>query len=912
MLATVRPYLLGLLLCTVTVVSWLYGYHVHREATESLRTAPPQWTNVVDDYEAAAVTTDTPVHGDPTVLGDQLDGLFQFIHVSDLHISKFHATGGIVHFLHFLGTAVPLISPAFVVATGDLTDAKDVAMLGSSQYPEEWRAYRTALAQAGMLDRNGGEYWYDLRGNHDCFNVPSWDSDVNYFRTYGVRQSRGYSFERRYPFGSYGFVAVDACPQYGISRPLNFFGFITHTAMDELAERLDHYHATANHTFLFSHYPASTTQFGTVSDGRGFTDLATQFSIYLCGHLHELALGIGKKLKAYKPSHYLELELTDLKLHATYRVLAVDHDMITFKDIPLPLPEIPAPNVPGTGMEPPHVTIPTSLPAPPVVLTTNPKDARYLLPQREPVHRILTSTHIRFLAWSQVPVANVTIQIDGRPHPHLAVYRGPAPPTDEEDTATRVNHVPLWVAPWDPQRYHDGRSHRLVITVTDRAGRTGRDQVTFRVDGRRMSMHNAAQGGWIMQTDFNAWLQRWFLVGYVFMTIGLVLIPKCVGSYLHGHGCYATWRADQSAALIRTDRRSRAAYYRSTAPRPLAYVRYVAARLGFHLRAAGFRLVELQNAKRIFYPFFAYCLYLVTGPWFVGELIPAAAAHQPELAIGYFYLQGLYINRQWVPTSDTWFFAFNTALFPSIFFIMYLAFCTTPPRLLYARDNIRRTLPYHRRWYFRVLVFLGYFYGLLTGIAITAFVYGWRTVVFGPARAWAVLYAGWLLWHYDWQYIILRQTRDAALETAYLPVLKSPTASDDGSEDNSSGSGSGLGDARGRRAARVYLTSEDEEDDQSEDEATALDRPRRGSNHTASPRRAACIVDTCSHLGRSSGASRASLRLVGSASVSREASAESLSSTSSLLTREGNGGGSVSVRVVRRHANGDDHPHITQ
>lgn len=32
----------------------------------------------------------------------------------------------------------------------------------------------------------------------------------------------------------------------------------------------------------------------------------------------------------------------------------------------------------------------------PVILVTNPKDARFIVPEKEPVHRILQSTHIRY------------------------------------------------------------------------------------------------------------------------------------------------------------------------------------------------------------------------------------------------------------------------------------------------------------------------------------------------------------------------------------------------------------------------------------------------------------------------------------------------------------------------------------
>ena len=52
-----------------------------------------------------------------------------------------------------------------------------------------------------------------------------------------------------------------------------------------------------------------------------------------------------------------------------YRIVAIDHDIVSFVD-----------------------TIYGNLP---VILITNPKDARFLVPQREPYWRIKRSTHIR-------------------------------------------------------------------------------------------------------------------------------------------------------------------------------------------------------------------------------------------------------------------------------------------------------------------------------------------------------------------------------------------------------------------------------------------------------------------------------------------------------------------------------------
>lgn len=95
-----------------------------------------------------------------------------------------------------------------------------------------------------------------MRGNHDCFDLPSWKSRVNYYRTHGqsaglVEQGRGvYSWQVNRPMGDYQFVAIDACPKRGPSRPLNFFGYLTSKTMDHLERALTY--KPFNHTFVVS------------------------------------------------------------------------------------------------------------------------------------------------------------------------------------------------------------------------------------------------------------------------------------------------------------------------------------------------------------------------------------------------------------------------------------------------------------------------------------------------------------------------------------------------------------------------------------------------------------------------------------------------------------------------------------
>ena len=66
-------------------------------------------------------------------LNDSPDKLMWFLQISDLHISKFSDLARIKDLQDFCGETVDVIKPSVVLASGDLTDAKD-KFLGSQQY----------------------------------------------------------------------------------------------------------------------------------------------------------------------------------------------------------------------------------------------------------------------------------------------------------------------------------------------------------------------------------------------------------------------------------------------------------------------------------------------------------------------------------------------------------------------------------------------------------------------------------------------------------------------------------------------------------------------------------------------------------------------------------------------------------
>ncbi|XP_022333141.2 transmembrane protein 62-like [Crassostrea virginica] len=369
----------------------------------------------------------SPRNGNPIHFQGGDENLWWFVQLTDIHISKFDGSERPKDLINFCHHHLPKIAPELVIVTGDLTDAKFLNRRGSMQYLEEWKRYEEVVTLCQKY--NNEVKWFDLRGNHDAFNVPDLNDRQNLFKVFseqGGINPASYKYTHKQKFGEYTFIAMDATPDPGPKRPFNFFGYLRENQM-KLLQKFSTESRSSNMTFWFGHYPTSLVVTEDRSDVR---ELMRGASAYFCGHLHMME---GLEMYTRHRSGTFEVELGDWKLNRMYRIVAVDNDVMSFSDQPF------------------HEE--------PVIIFTNPQHAKF------PASKNVTSTHIRLLVFPPSKLITVHVFIDN-------VIIG---------TAKNVKG-PLYVLPWQPYQFSNGL-HQITAVVKEEGFTIREKTQAFSLDG---------------------------------------------------------------------------------------------------------------------------------------------------------------------------------------------------------------------------------------------------------------------------------------------------------------------------------------------------------------------------------------------------------------------------------------------
>ncbi len=348
--------------------------------------------------------------------------VFWFLQVSDPHIGM-SGTDDSSRLQWLVTTARSVINPAFVVATGDLTDSTNGNWLGwpNGPHQEEWNEYKSILANAGA----GADFFYDLPGNHDAYND-------RYFTYYLANSVQGratgqtqQSWTRQFPFGKYHFLGVNTAGNDGaafsLTRPWGDNAGLDATELAFINQELQA-NSDASLTLVFGHHPVTDT--GVSSDTwlfygqQGFIQALDSYSAstYDYGHTHRYsqALFHGDSytgLMSGDGIRYDSVASLGKSSNSYYSLVAIDCNGLS--------------------------SVTPSTNAWPVVLITAPVD-RYIAGVVNPYAYDVpdaTTNPIRALVFDSGTISGVTYRIDSGAtwHPMTRVAANPA----------------LWEAAWD-------------------------------------------------------------------------------------------------------------------------------------------------------------------------------------------------------------------------------------------------------------------------------------------------------------------------------------------------------------------------------------------------------------------------------------------------------------------------------
>lgn len=479
-------------------------------------------------------------------LDDKFEHLIWFLQISDIHISIFRDPTRITQFREFCDITVDVVKPKLVLASGDLTDAKSEDNIGSKQNLGEWEYYRNVLRECRITNKT---IWLDIRGNHDNFNVAGQDSKENFFPNYSIQgghNPRSYMHQVRLNANEggdlYTFIGIDACLEPGPRRPFNFVGMVDKPEIDEVRRLIARTIASgSDHTIWFGHFPTScilTTGDDALEGGvRGLIRELNQSMAYVCGHLHTLG-GIIPRMYTMQRDGFLELELGDWKDNRRFRLMAIDHGFLSFTDVK-------------------HDEWP-------IVLITNPKHALFIIPTREDLDLIKTSSHIRILAFSIGSISRVRARIN----------------SEDWQQCTNVKRS-LFVCPWSPSNYLTG-IHQIEVSVQDHFGRTKNINQPFSLDGTRLSFDVLPR--LVLMTNASLIFKIMFACLLVFS-----ILPMCILRLMH--------------KLVKDEKVSKPVI------RPGC------------LKALLRKMWIMSTVDRIFWPLVLYPVYLAFGPWSIGHII---------------------------------------------------------------------------------------------------------------------------------------------------------------------------------------------------------------------------------------------------------------------------------------------------
>lgn len=485
-------------------------------------------------------------------LGHGPAGVMWAVQLSDLHVSSYHADRA-TSLQTLMGPLLALVNPSLVLITGDLTDAKSKDRRSRRQDEEEWVQYRQVMSK--VIDDSGlpSYAFYDLRGNHDKFGVPTVGSGLDYFSKYSIsslrnRTSTIQSITLMSSGWKHLFVGVDTSMDIGLKGPCNLFGHPSHKQLVKLDLELSQWDTCAPEKvtrLVFGHFPLSFM--ASTEQGSRLENIFAKHSIsaYVCGHLHK-SFGLNLIKHHVHPQRragtinscqaeaqdgneeFWEWEMGDWRMCRTMRIIAIDQGYTSYVDFDFGFLGLNA-----SDNNESKSWLPT------LVVPTYPLDSQKMERSAQlPSSSSIQST-VRSLIFSPQPLVSVVAQfydtLSGKP---LLLEKLEMHPTDKAG-----NMGYMYESEWNSSKYMDRSATRYVFQVSavDLEGTvTASSFRPFSVQRRVNELKKTWREFFVMGF---VWEQVFTMLTWLAFTILFIffILPKIFLHFHLGNGGYQRW-----------------------------------------------------------------------------------------------------------------------------------------------------------------------------------------------------------------------------------------------------------------------------------------------------------------------------------------------------------------------------------
>ncbi|KAK9056464.1 hypothetical protein SSX86_023825 [Deinandra increscens subsp. villosa] len=540
--------------------------------------------------------------------------LVWIVQLSDLHFSVHHPERAL-DFQKFVSSTLSIINPSLVLLTGDLTDGKSKDHLVMKQNEEEWMEYQNTMENVitmSGLDRN---IFYDLRGNHDNFGVPTVGGAFDFFSNYSITGQLGRSqsvnsVTLQTSSRNHLFVSLDSTMATGLRGPTNLFGHPTDQLLTELSSHLSQWDSTSAKILtkiVFGHFPLSFSAPTNSKKNLKQIFLNQSITAYLCGHLHSK---FGKNLKRHhevdyetdgnliqlnvhqkkgsssnkncqnddqKVNEFWELEMGDWRKSRAIRVMAIDKGHVSFIDTDL-----------KTGSK--EI----------LILPTYPLDSRYLstnMLNKYGCQSTEDPSHIRALVFSSSIIASVKVKIHDSSRGDLYLIL--------EASMTMSRNDNLYTVPWNSQAFVDPSPSRYwleieAVDINDQIVST--ELMPFSINGLRADLSWTWKEFFVMGCE---WAELYYPIfwSFYFLVAVILILPKIIISLWKKQYTYKYFMANKGVIS------------------GLTWV-----------------FSELDNIPFLWKLMIAYLLYLLLCPWISGQVFTDSSDR------GYMTYKGWVVN----------------------------------------------------------------------------------------------------------------------------------------------------------------------------------------------------------------------------------------------------------------------------